>query len=50
MTSINDDYVMELSYKQGSYQFVAWGGYDKSTYQTSECVPGKLISMISFYL
>lgn len=29
MTSINDDYVMELPYKQGSYQFVAWGGYDK---------------------
>ena len=41
MTSINDDYVMELPYKQGSYQFVAWGGYDKSTYQTSECVPRK---------
>ena len=41
MTSINDDYVMELPYKQGSYQFVAWGGYDKSTYQTSECVLGK---------
>lgn len=38
---IHDDYIMELPYKQGSYQFVVWSGYNKNIYQLTECIPGK---------
>ena len=30
---------MKLPFKQGSYQFVAWTGYDETCYQLSACIP-----------
>ena len=30
LNQVNDDYTMKLPFKQGSYQFVAWTGYDLS--------------------
>ena len=29
---IDDNYELELPYKQGSYQFVTWAGYNEATY------------------
>lgn len=29
LNQVNDDYTMKLPFKQGSYQFVAWTGYDE---------------------
>ena len=35
LNQVNDDYTMKLPFKQGSYQFVAWTGYDETCYQLS---------------
>lgn len=39
LNQVNDDYTMKLPFKQGSYQFVAWTGYDETCYQLSACIP-----------
>jgi len=38
---IDDNYELELPYKQGSYQFVTWAGYDEATYGITACIPGQ---------
>lgn len=38
---IDDNYELELPYRQGSYQFVTWAGYDETTYGITTCIPGK---------
>ena len=39
LNQVNDDYTMKLPFKQGSYQFVAWTGYDETCHQLSACIP-----------
>lgn len=46
---VDDNYELELPYKQGSYQFVTWAGYDETTYGTTTCIPGKT-QMEDFFL
>ena len=38
---IDDNYELELPYKQGSYQFVTWAGYNEATYGITTCIPGQ---------
>lgn len=39
LNQITEDYMMELPFNQGSYQFVVWAGYDETHYQLSACIP-----------
>lgn len=47
--NINNDYTIELPYKEGNYQFVVWDGYDENLYQLSEYIPGRTY-IDDFYL
>lgn len=50
LNQVNDDYTMKLPFKQGSYQFVAWTGYDETCYQLSACIPQQTDIHDFFYL
>lgn len=46
---VNDDYIMELPYQKGSYQFVTWADYNENYYQLSARVAGQT-RINDFYL
>lgn len=49
LSRVNDDYIMELPYQKGSYQFVTWAGYNEDHYQLSARVVGQT-RINDFYL
>lgn len=38
---IDNNYTMELPYKEGQFQFVVWAGFRKESYPLSDCIQGK---------